>query len=133
MNASNELPHVSNREQLSPRARLTSDKIVLGIDVGSTTVKAVVIDPETKEILWSDYQRHETRQAEKVFELLVAIGQEFEDIPKANIRTFITGSGAGPLREPIGSKFVQEVNSVTMAVDLLHPDVLYNSPVHIHH
>ena len=123
MNPSIELPHVSNRDQLSPRARLTSDKIVLGIDVGSTTVKAVVIDPETKEILWSDYQRHETRQAEKVFELLVAIGQEFEDIPRENIRTFITGSGAGPLREPIGSKFVQEVNSVTMAVDLLHPDV----------
>ena len=76
---------------------MTCDKIVLGIDVGSTTVKAVVIDPETKEILWSDYQRHETRQAEKVFELLVAIGQEFEDIPRENIRTFITGSGAGPL------------------------------------
>ncbi|SVC54960.1 uncharacterized protein METZ01_LOCUS307814, partial [marine metagenome] len=59
MNVPNECPRVSNREQLSPRARLTCDKIVLGIDVGSTTVKAVVIDPETKEILWSDYQRHE--------------------------------------------------------------------------
>src|SRR6185295_17564218 len=77
---------------LSPRARLTGDSIVVGIDVGSTTVKAVVIDPSTKEILWSDYQRHETRQAEKVLELLVALGGEFQDIPRENIRTFITGS-----------------------------------------
>jgi activator of 2-hydroxyglutaryl-CoA dehydratase/predicted nucleotide-binding protein (sugar kinase/HSP70/actin superfamily) len=108
---------------LSPRARLTVDSIVVGIDVGSTTVKAVVIDPATREILWSDYQRHETRQAEKVLELLVAIGNEFQDIDRGKIRTFITGSGAGPLKEPIGAKFVQEVNSVTMAVDHLHPDV----------
>ena len=37
---------------------------MFGIDVGSTTVKAVVVDPETKEILWSDYQRHQTKQAD---------------------------------------------------------------------
>jgi activator of 2-hydroxyglutaryl-CoA dehydratase/predicted nucleotide-binding protein (sugar kinase/HSP70/actin superfamily) len=102
---------------------LTGDSFVIGIDVGSTTVKAVVVDPSTREILWSDYQRHETRQAQKVMELLVAIGGEFPDIERGKIRTFITGSGAGPLKEPIGSKFVQEVNAVTMAVDLLHPDV----------
>jgi activator of 2-hydroxyglutaryl-CoA dehydratase/predicted nucleotide-binding protein (sugar kinase/HSP70/actin superfamily) len=106
-----------------PRARLKGDTIILGIDVGSTTVKAVVIDPDTKQILWSDYQRHETRQAEKVLELLVAIGGEFDDIPRENIRAFITGSGSGPLREPTGARFVQEVNAVTMAVDHLHPDV----------
>ncbi len=108
---------------LSPRARLTGDRIIVGLDVGSTTVKAVVVDPETRKILWSDYQRHETRQPEKVLELLVAIGAEFEDIDREKIRIFITGSGSGPLREPLGAKFVQEVNSVTMAVDLLHPDV----------
>jgi activator of 2-hydroxyglutaryl-CoA dehydratase/predicted nucleotide-binding protein (sugar kinase/HSP70/actin superfamily) len=107
----------------TPRSRLTGDSIVIGIDVGSTTVKAIVMDPSTKEILWSDYQRHETRQAEKVMELLVAIGDQFQDIDRGKIRAFITGSGAGPLREPLGAKFVQEVNSVTMAVDHLHPDV----------
>src|SRR4029077_6670458 len=101
----------------------TGDAIVVGIDVGSTTVKAVVVDPATRQILWSDYQRHETRQAEKVLELLVAIGGQFPEVPRGKIRTFITGSGAGPLREPVGAKFVQEVNAVTMAVDYLHPDV----------
>ena len=94
--------------------------IILAVDVGSTTVKAVAVDPATKRILWSDYQRHETRQAEKVLDLLVAIGNEF---PQAEFRVFITGSGSGPLREPLGAKFVQEVNAVTMAVDHLHPDV----------
>ena len=106
-----------------PRARLTGDSIVVGVDVGSTTVKAVVIDPASRDILWSDYQRHETRQAEKALELLVAIGREFDDIPRDHIRAFITGSGSGPLREPLGARFVQEVNAVTMAVDHLHPDV----------
>ena len=43
---------------------------MIGLDVGSTTVKAVVMDPETDEILWKDYERHQTKQPEKVFEFL---------------------------------------------------------------
>ena len=39
-------------------------ELVIGMDVGSTTVKAVVVDPETRAILWSDYQRHHTKQPE---------------------------------------------------------------------
>ncbi len=100
------------------------ERLVVGLDVGSTTVKAVAIDPDSKKILWSDYQRHETRQAEKSMELLVALGHAFSDVRPGQIRIFITGSGSGPLREPLGAKFVQEVNAVTMAVDLLHPDVM---------
>jgi activator of 2-hydroxyglutaryl-CoA dehydratase/predicted nucleotide-binding protein (sugar kinase/HSP70/actin superfamily) len=112
-----------NTVSLSAPARLTADRLVVGVDVGSTTVKAVVVDPHTRDILWADYQRHETRQAEKVLELLVAIGDAFQDVARDRIRVFITGSGAGPLREPLGARFVQEVNAVTMAVDQLHPDV----------
>ena len=102
---------------------LLCHELVIGMDVGSTTVKAVAVDPLTKTILWSDYQRHETRQAEKVRELLDAIGEAFPTVTNHQIRVFITGSGAGPLIEPLGAKFVQEVNAVTMAVDELHPDV----------
>ena len=43
-----------------------TDPVFIGIDVGSTTVKAVVVDPVSHQILWSDYQRHQTKQAEKV-------------------------------------------------------------------
>ncbi|WAH38739.1 BadF/BadG/BcrA/BcrD ATPase family protein [Alicyclobacillus dauci] len=97
--------------------------LILGIDVGSTTVKATVVDPYSKEILWSDYQRHHTKQAEKVLEFLITIGNEFPDVKQENIRVFTTGSGSGPIAEHIGAKFVQEVNAVTMAVEHLHPDV----------
>ena len=99
------------------------DSLIIGIDVGSTTVKATVVNPKNKEILWSDYQRHHTKQAEKVLEFLITIGNEFTDIPQHNIRVFMTGSGAGPILEHIGAKFVQEVNAVTMAVEHLHADV----------
>ncbi|MEC0236073.1 BadF/BadG/BcrA/BcrD ATPase family protein [Paenibacillus kribbensis] len=100
-----------------------SDAIIIGIDVGSTTVKATVVNPATKEILWSDYQRHHTKQAENVLEFLVTIGNEFPSVKQENIRVFMTGSGSGPIVEHIGAKFVQEVNAVTMAVEYLHPDV----------
>ncbi len=97
--------------------------IAIGIDVGSTTVKAVVVDPQSKEILWSDYQRHQTKQAEFVLSFLERILASFPNVAAADIRTFITGSGGAPVGPHIGSKFVQEVNAVTLAVETLHPDV----------
>ncbi|MBI3073137.1 MAG: CoA activase [Deltaproteobacteria bacterium] len=97
--------------------------VYIGLDVGSTTVKATVVDPESHEILWSDYQRHNTKQAEMCLEFLVRIGNDFPQVPQKSIRIFATGSGAAPLCEPLGAKFVQEVNSVTLAVETLHPDV----------
>ncbi len=98
--------------------------LVLGLDVGSTTVKAVVIDPSSKSILWSDYQRHHTKQPEKCLELLTEIQQAFPNHAPDQFRIFATGSGSGPLCSPLGAKFVQEVNAVTLAVEELHPDVL---------
>jgi predicted CoA-substrate-specific enzyme activase len=94
------------------------------MDVGSTTVKAVVIEPVTRAILWHDYQRHHTKQPEKVLELLDAILAKFSDHPKDKWRMFLTGSGSSPMCEPTGGKFVQEVNAVTLAVEEKHPDVL---------
>ena len=95
--------------------------LALGIDIGSTTVKAVVVNPATLDVLWQDYQRHETRQPEKVLEFLIRIGAAFPDAQR--IQTFVTGSGSGPLAGPIGARFVQEVNAVTLAVEHHHPDV----------
>ena len=96
---------------------------LIGVDVGSTTVKTVLVDPVTREILWSAYARHETRQAETLAGQLGEVGREFDREIAGGARVFITGSGAEPLAGPLGAKFVQEVNAVTMAVDLLHPDV----------
>ena len=119
---STESPHKGPNVPLLPRDRVTGDHIVLGVDVGSTTVKAVVVDPHSRAIVWSEYRRHETRLADTLLALLVDIGDAFADIPLDHVRVFVTGSGAGPLCEPLGAKFVQEVNAVTMAVDALHPD-----------
>ncbi len=100
-----------------------TEPLFIGIDVGSTTVKAVVVDPTDKQILWSDYQRHQTKQPEKVLEFLIRIGNSFPNVRQQDIRCFITGSGGSPIAPQIGAKFVQEVNAVTLAVETLHPDV----------
>jgi activator of 2-hydroxyglutaryl-CoA dehydratase len=99
------------------------EPLVIGIDVGSTTVKAVALEPTSLEILWSDYQRHQTKQPEKVLELLEDIAASFPASDPTRWRVFMTGSGAMPLCKPLGGKFVQEVNAVTLAVEKLHPDV----------
>ncbi len=103
---------------------MSAHDLVIGLDVGSTTVKAVVVDPDTLEILWNDYQRHHTEQPEKVLELLEAILAAFPDQPPDRWRIFLTGSGSSPLVDPTGGKFVQEVNAVTLAVEAKHPDVV---------
>jgi activator of 2-hydroxyglutaryl-CoA dehydratase/predicted nucleotide-binding protein (sugar kinase/HSP70/actin superfamily) len=100
-----------------------SPEVVIGLDVGSTTVKAVALDAKTRSVRWRDYQRHETKQPEKCRELLGAAMAALADVPPSAVRVLITGSGAGPLTAPLGARFVQEVNAVTMAVEMLHPDV----------
>ncbi len=97
------------------------EKLYIGLDVGSTTVKAVVVDPAKDEILWQDYQRHETKQPEKVLEFLKRIEERFP-IPNSAFRVFITGSGGGGIARLIGAKFVQEVNAVSLAVEKLFPE-----------
>src|SRR3990170_5425888 len=98
----------------------TSDHFFIGLDVGSTTVKAVVTDAATDNILWSNYQRHETRQHHKVLEFLRSIESKFPD-KKELFRIFITGSGGRTIAPLIGAKFVQGGNGVSIAVEKLHP------------
>jgi len=97
-------------------------QLLVGLDVGSTTVKAVVVDAATDAILWQDYQRHETRQPEKVLEFLRRMEAD-TGIAQGSTRIFVTGSGGGTLAEMIGAKFVQEVHAVALAVEKLHPEV----------
>ncbi len=99
-----------------------SGTFYIGLDVGSTTVKAVVVDPIKDEVLWQDYQRHETKQPEKVLEFLQQIEAALPGISRENIRVFITGSGGGNMAPLIGAKFVQEVNAVSLAVEKLYPE-----------
>ena len=97
------------------------EKLYIGMDVGSTTVKAVVVDPVADEIVWQDYQRHDTKQPEKTLELLQNIEEECQ-LPVDQYRIFITGSGGNALAPRLGAKFVQEVNAVSLAVEKLYPE-----------
>ena len=97
--------------------------LVIGLDVGSTTVKAVVMEPRDRQLLWQDYRRHETRQAETVAGFLARIETAFPAHSVADFRIFVTGSGGGLLAAQFGGRFVQEVHAVSLAVELLHPEV----------
>jgi predicted CoA-substrate-specific enzyme activase len=97
-------------------------KYSVGLDVGSTTVKACIVDIADDKIIWQDYQRHETKQPEKCLEFLERMEKE-TGISTENSRVFMTGSGGGAVAEQIGGKFVQEVTAVSLAVEKLHPEV----------
>jgi len=97
-------------------------KYLVGLDVGSTTVKSVVVEAATDKVLWQDYQRHETKQPEKVLEFLGRMETEVGIAP-GNCRMFVTGSGGAALADLVGAKFVQEVTAVSLAVEKLHPEV----------
>ncbi len=97
-------------------------EFLVGLDVGSTTVKAVVVDAASDKVLWQDYQRHETKQPEKTLEFLKRMEAD-TGISARNTRMFVTGSGGGAIAEQIGAKFVQEVTAVSLAVEKLHPEV----------
>jgi len=101
---------------------MSETKFLIGLDIGSTTVKAIVVEAATDKMIWSDYQRHETKQPEKTLELLKRIEVDTE-ARAGNTRMFVTGSGGGGIGARIGAKFVQEVNAVSLAVEKLHPDV----------
>jgi len=100
--------------------------LIVGLDVGSTTIKATVV--ENGAVRWQHYTRHNTKQAEMVLEFLTRIEAECGLTPMRD-QIFITGSGAGMLAPLIGAKTVQEVVAVSAAVERLHPDVNFVSEI----
>jgi predicted CoA-substrate-specific enzyme activase len=100
--------------------------MIVGLDVGSTTVKAAVVRDDA--VLWQDYKRHNTKQAEMVLEFLGRIESDCGFSPERD-RIFMTGSGAGLLAPLISGKLIQEVVAVSAAVEKLHPDVNFVSEI----
>jgi activator of 2-hydroxyglutaryl-CoA dehydratase len=93
----------------------------VGIDIGSTTIKAVAVEEGADEVVWQEYERHEARQPEKLLEFLRRLEAEIGMSPETT-RVFLTGSGGGTLAPLVGARFVQEVVAVSLAVEALHPD-----------
>lgn len=77
-----------------------------GIDIGSTTTKVAVLDPDTGDLLYSDYRRHHADQVSSVIQIMEQLEQVF---PGQTFRFCLTGSGAKPIAEALDLPFVQEV------------------------
>ena len=83
-----------------------------GIDIGSTTVKLVLLDEEGK-LLFGEYRRHCAHTQEALSALL---REARERVGDCALRAKITGSGAINLAKALGIPFVQEVVAVADAL-----------------
>ena len=83
-----------------------------GIDIGSTTVKLVLLDEEGK-LLFDEYRRHCAHTQEALSALL---REACEQVGDCALRAKITGSGAINLAKALGIPFVQEVVAVADAL-----------------
>ena len=97
-------------------------RFLVGIDVGSTTVKAVVCTQPGDKPLFHDYRRHEGRQAETVLDVLQRAKSEL-GMADGSMRLFMTGSGGQQLAQMLSARFVQEVAAVSLAVERAYPEV----------
>src|ERR1700674_3083270 len=101
--------------------------MICGVDVGSTTVKYVLASP-SGEVLSQAYERHNTKQGEKVLQFLSRLEAQHGLTPLRD-RIFLTGSGAGLIAPVVGAKVVQEVVAVAASVERLHPAVRFVSEI----
>jgi len=116
-------------EALIPLGPITEpgDVKICAMDVGSTTCKYVLTAP-SGEIISQAYERHNTKQAEKVLDFLTRLETQFGFQPEQD-RIFFTGSGAGIVAPFVGAKFVQEVVAVAASVEKFHPAVRFVSEI----
>jgi len=118
---------VSKREISPARNIAAGPGKICGIDVGSTTCKFVLVSQEG-ELVAQAYERHNTKQAEKVLDFLNRLETEYKLTPQQD-RIFFTGSGAGLIAPLVGGKTIQEVVAVAAAVEKLHPSVRFVSEI----
>ena len=92
---------------------------LIGMDVGSTTTKIVVLRQSDEEIVYSEYARHHAELARSVCTLLE---HGKEAIPAgSSLQIAFTGSGSKPLADAAGVPFVQEVVANSLAVMKYYP------------
>ena len=94
-----------------------NDKMVLGIDIGSTTAKVVVI--ENGEMIYSRYERHFSQVRRKTLEMIEAIAELLKD---KEFTVAVSGSAGLGMANAAGLRFVQEVYATAECVRCLEPD-----------
>ena len=90
----------------------------IGIDIGSTTVKVVVLDEQNK-LLFRSYERHYSKARERAAETLNSIRDK---LAGRQVHLTITGSAGLGVAKAAGIDFVQEVYATAAAVDQYIPD-----------
>ncbi len=90
---------------------------LMGIDVGSTTVKVTVVD-EGGKVLYKSYERHFAQVRETVLGELKKIREQFG----GDFCASITGSAGLGLSQRSGINFVQEVQAAFVAIRRFYPD-----------
>ena len=86
----------------------------IGLDVGSTTIKSVVLDNDNK-IVYSSYERHFSQITEKTVEMLTEIKNKFGN--NIDFSLVISGSAGMGMAEKCGIEFVQEVYAEKVAAE----------------
>ena len=90
----------------------------IGIDIGSTTVKVVVLDEQNK-LLFRSYERHYSKTRERACETLHSIQEMLQG---KQVKLVITGSAGLGVANASGIDFVQEVYATAAAVNTYIPD-----------
>ncbi len=90
----------------------------VGIDIGSTTVKVVVLD-ELNQLLFRSYERHYSKTRERACETLRSIS---DMLSGQEVKLVITGSAGLGVAKAAGLDFVQEVYATAAAVSTYNPD-----------
>ena len=90
----------------------------VGIDIGSTTVKVVVLDEQNK-LLFRSYERHFSKTRERALETLNSIS---DMLSGQRVKVTITGSAGLGVANAAGIDFVQEVYATAAAVNTYIPD-----------
>ena len=89
----------------------------IGIDIGSTTVKVVVVS-QKGEILFSQYKRHFSEIKETLEDL---IHQAHEAVGDVSFSAMMTGSGGVAISDVLGIEFIQEVVATANAIETAAP------------
>ena len=91
----------------------------IGLDIGSTTAKIVVLD-ETEKLVYSSYRRHLANVQGAISEFLKEVR---DTIGQNQFKLAITGSVGLGVAERYGLHFVQEVIAATEYTKKVHPDI----------
>jgi len=96
---------------------MSKNTLHVGLDIGSTTIKIVILDEDSK-CIYSNYERHYSDTKTTLYNVLNKFTKDF---PKSTFTISLTGSGALDISKILGVPFIQEVISCKSAVEKIIP------------